>query len=77
MEQDFVFGGRIDWSAMTWDIIRSGLPVPMIARKLRIRASTVMHWREAQREPRGSNVYYFISLWMNRTRKGFNDIPMV
>lgn len=58
---------KVDWSRIVWDIANTGLHVSQIARKLRVSRSTVIRWRDYNREPLWAAANRLLNYWATLT----------
>ena len=66
---------RVNWSEMVWDLIRLGLHPVQIAKKVRVSRSTVIRWRDDNREPLWATGNRFIRYWASVTNNDVRHPP--
>lgn len=68
---------KVNWSAMVWDLIKMGLHPTQIARKVRVSRSTVIRWRDYNREPLWATGNRLIRYWAGVTGHNPQKLPML
>ena len=54
---------RVDWTRIVLEINGTGESVPRIAKLLRVDRTTVIKWRDCEREPSFNNGHNLLVLW--------------
>lgn len=68
---------KVDWSRMVWDVAKTGLHVSQIARKVRVSRSTVIRWRDYNREPLWAAGNRLMRYWASVTGNNHENPPQV